>query len=180
MIYGYLFFVGYQAFLLLESGKDKSFPEAVNAFENKYSNIFKTLYQNFPKLDSNNLKYIIYPFALMSFSVLSMLFGIFGLFAIASHAFYVYLTNENIVKFVSSLSPKMNINEVVHSVDLEIIMLLAIYLGILYQVVTHFFCCDGKEVKEYTKTENNENTSQKQKQLTRIERPSSQKKKRLS
>ena len=43
MIYGYLLFVGYQAFLLIQSGADKKFPEIVDNFEKRHSNLFNKM-----------------------------------------------------------------------------------------------------------------------------------------
>lgn len=172
MIYGYLLFVGYQAFLLLQSGTDKTFPEAIENFEKRHSQVFYRLYQYVPALANANLRFIKYPVTIMAFSGLSMLFGIFGLFAVASHALYVYLTNEKIVKFVHSISLNMKLNEVVQSLDLEMVMLLAIYTGIVHQVVTHIFCGGRRVEKSCCSVPHAEHASERQQQ------PSSQKKKK--
>ncbi len=174
MIYGYLLFVGYQAFLLLQSGKDKTFPETIQNFEKRNSQVFDKLYQFVPALANANLRFIKYPVAIMAFSGLSMLFGIFGLFALASHALYVYLTNEKIVKFVHSISLNMKLNEVVQSLDLEMVMLVAIYTGIVHQVVTHLFCGGRRVEKSCCSIPHVEHVPERQQQ----QQPSSQKKKK--
>ena len=172
MIYGYLLFVGYQAFLLLQSGTDKTFPETVQNFEKRHNQVFDKLYQFVPALANARLRALKYPIAIMAFSGLSMIFGIFGLFALASHALYVYLTNQNIVKFVHSLSLNMKLNEVVQSLDLEMVILFAIYTGIVHQVVTHLFCGGRRAKKSCCSVPHAEPVSDRQQQ------PSSQKKKK--
>jgi len=153
MIYGYLLFVGYQAFLLIQSGADKKFLEIIDNFEARHSKVFDKVYQFVPQLAQRNLKYIKYPAAKMGFSGISILIGYFGLYALASHAFYTYLTNPKIVNFVHSVSLKKNINDVVQLLDLEIILFLAIYLGIVNQVISGIFCekksscCSGAHVE---------------------------------
>lgn len=171
MIYGYLLFVGYQAFLAIQSGAEKTFPETVLNFEKRHHQVFDKLYQYVPALAKANLKFIKYPLAIIAFSGLSMIFGIFGLFALASHALYTYLTNEKIVKFVHSLSMNMKVNEVVHSIDLEMIMLIAIYLGVVHQVITHVFCGAKKIQKASSPVPQAESSD-------RYQQPSSQKRKK--
>lgn len=172
MIYGYLLFVGYQAYLLLVSGADKTFPEAIQNFEKRHVQVFDKVYQYVPALGNPYLKFIKYPIAIMAFSGLSMVFGIFGLFALASHALYVYLTNQKIVKFVHSLNLNMKLNEVVQSLDLEMIMLVAIYTGIVHQVVCHLFSGQRKAKQSCCPGHTTETTQERQQQ------PSSQKKKK--
>jgi len=173
MIYGYLLFVGYQAFLLLQSGTDKTIPEIIQNFEKRHPQVFYKLYQYAPALGNANLIFLKYPISIMAFSGLSMVFGIFGIFAIASHALYVYMTSPKIVKFVHSMSLSMKVNEVVNSLDLEMIMLLAIYVGIVHQVVTDLFSSKTKSEKSCCTVPHVESTPDRQQQ-----QPISQKKKK--
>lgn len=173
MIYGYLFFIGYQTFLLLQDNNDKKLADAIQNFENRHNHIFNKVYQYIPQLAASNLKFIKYPVAIMGFSGLSVLFGCFGLFALASHALLVYLTNEKFVKIVNSISRTMNVYDFIQSIDLEIIVLLALYLGIIHQIVSGLFCCGKRKnncspIKEQEKTidvpqRETRQTSQKQK-----------------
>ncbi len=173
LIYGYLLFVGYQAFLSIHSANDQTLPVAIVGFEKRHSQFFEKLYQYFPALGNTSLRLFKYPIAIMAFSGLSMLFGIFGLFALASHALYVYLTNEKIVKFFHSLSFNMKLNEVVQSLDLEMVMLLAIYTGIVHQVVNHLFKGEIRAHQKCCAENSGVNSNQRQQQ------PSSNKKKKL-
>ena len=150
MIYGYFLFVGYQLFITL-SGNTK-FAESINKFETQHSKYFEQIYQKVPQLVQ--YKFAKYPAALIGFSALSVLLGGFGIFALLSHALITYLSNEKIVALVKSINPKMDVVKFAQSLELETILMIVLYLGIICQFVYTIFssssssCCASKTVSE--------------------------------
>jgi len=140
MIYGYFLFIGYQ--LLTTLSTNKQLTEAITKFETQHEKHFQQVYQKVPQLIQ--YKFAKYPAVLVGFSALSVLCGGFGIFALASHALITYLTNEKIVNLVKSINPKMDFVRFGKSLDLETILMLALYLGILCQFVYYIFGCSTK------------------------------------
>jgi hypothetical protein len=139
LIYGYLIFVGYQVYVLLQTNSNPSFVEAVNNFEKSHAKVFNHVYQYLPFLAKPNLKYIKYPVALMAVSISSIFLGFLGVFAIAAHALYVYITKEKIEKFVSGLSFDSKLDYLFQGMDLEMLFYIALYCGIMQQVCKRLF-----------------------------------------
>jgi hypothetical protein len=164
MIYGYFLFIGYQ--LLRSLPTNKEFTESVTKFETLYDKQFTQLYQTLPQLVQ--YKFTKYPVVLMGCSALSVLFGgVFALFTLASHVLLTYLTNKNLVNLVLSVNPKMDFLNFAQNLELDVILLLAVYLGVFTQLANSIFggkrCCnaDHSNTRESTTTgtEANRNTS---------------------
>ena len=144
MIYGYFLFIGYQ--LLINLSANKQFTEAITKFETQHETHFKQIYAKVPQLVQ--YKVAKYPAALVGFSAVSVIFGGFGIFALASHALITYITNEKIVGLVKSINPKMDFVKFARTLDLETILLLVLYLGILCQFIYSIFGgCAAKKVE---------------------------------
>ena len=143
MIYGYLLFIGYQ--LLINLSANKQFTESVTKFETQHEKYFTQIYEKVPQLVQ--YKFAKYPAALIGFSALSVLIGGFGVFALASHALITYISNEKIVGIVKSINPKMDFVKFAQILDLDTILLLVLYLGVLCQNVYSIFggCAARKE-----------------------------------
>ena len=144
LIYGYLFYIGYQA-LLSANAKDVKLYELVNKFESQFPQ-FEQLYTYLPQLRTFRVSK--YPMAIMGFSALSTLLPTFGVFALASHAFYNYLVNPKVNNVLSSINRKMDVQNFLLSLDMELIILFVLYLGFVHQVVTNLFCCTRKAVAQ--------------------------------
>ena len=143
MIYGYFLFIGYQLLINLSANKD--FTDSITRFETRHEKHFQQIYQKVPQLAQ--YKVAKYPAALIGFSALSILRGGFGIFALATHALITAISNEKIVALVKSINPKMDFVKFAQNLELDTILLLALYLGVLCQIVYSIFgCCAVRKV----------------------------------
>jgi hypothetical protein len=144
MVFGYFLFIGYQLLTSLSTSTNTEFVESVNKLETLFDKQFQQVYKTLPQLVQYKLTK--YPLALIAFSTLSVfsggfLGGLFELLTLASHALITYLTNGNLVNLVMSINPQMDFIKFAINLDLEIILLLAKYLGVLSSVANSFFAC---------------------------------------
>merc|ERR1712032_1050022 len=153
MIYGYFLFIGYQ--LLTNLSASNQFTESINRFEARHEVHFSKIYAKVPQLVQ--YKAFKYPAALVGFSALSVLCGGFGIFALATHALITVVTNDKLVTLVKSINPKMDFVKFGQNLELEYILLLALYLGVLCQIIYSIFggCASRCQVKEEVVVEDN-------------------------
>merc|ERR1712032_1391297 len=135
LIYGYFIFIGYQLFTTLAT--NKQFTESITRFETQHEKHFSQIYQKIPQLVQ--FKFAKYPVALLGFSALSILLGGFGIFALLTHALITYISNERVVGYIRQINPQMNVIKFAQSIDLETILMIVIYLGVLCQVIYSIF-----------------------------------------
>lgn len=172
MIYGYFLFIGYQLLQSLNNPKNTEFSDSVNKFETLFNKQFTQVYQTVPQLVQFKLQK--YPVLLVSSAAFSVLFGgFFGIFTLASHVLVTYLTNQKLVNLVMSVNPKMDFVNFAQNLELDVILLLALYLGVLTQFINSLFyskaavCC----AEDHTVTASagaNRNTATGSKQKKRI------------
>ena len=146
MIYGYFLFIGYQ--LLINLSANKEFTDSITRFETRHETHFQKVYEKVPQLVQ--YKVAKYPAALIGFATLSILRGGFGIFALATHALITAISNDKIVALVKSINPKMDFVKFAQNLELDTILLLALYLGILCSIVYSIFggCCAKAVVVE--------------------------------
>ena len=143
LIYGYFLFIGYQLLTNLSSNKD--FSDSITRFETRHETQFQKVYEKVPQLVQ--YKVAKYPAALVAFSALSILRGGFGIFALATHALITAISCNKIGDIVRSINLKMDFVKFAQGLDLEVLLLLALYLGVMCQVVYSIFGgCAAKAV----------------------------------